>query len=278
MDSSKQDLAPIGQDLDLVSALVEAEIVDVSSLSRVLASRRLVVVEDKDQTILKTFDKALGSPLFSPMGESYVLPAKGVGNFRAISDLGKVLQQLLGTEFEIVFLQDRDGAPDWLIPEYLESNQGEGRSILVLGRHEIESYLLEPALINKAATQNEQPLDKGVIVNTILECGEELKAKARRTSRETAKQLNRFLPPEKKEGDADLDEHVDKWFDALDFSDVDVVRTVAPGKELLKEVLKKLNEGMEKPITRGQLVSFASEDDIPKDLLKVLGELAGNAA
>lgn len=45
IDSSKKKLAPIGQNSDLVSTLVNADVVDVSALSRLLSSRRLVVVE-----------------------------------------------------------------------------------------------------------------------------------------------------------------------------------------------------------------------------------------
>ena len=78
VDSAKRVIAPIGKNSDLVSTLVDANVVDVSALSRLLSSRRLVVVEDSDRTILKAFDKALGLPLFSPKSSSYVLPAKGV--------------------------------------------------------------------------------------------------------------------------------------------------------------------------------------------------------
>ena len=99
IDSSKKLISSIGHNADLVSTLVDANVVDVSALSRLLASRRLVVIEDEDQTILKAIDKAVGNPLFSAKSNSYVLPAKGVGNFRAIAELGRVLGALTGTKF-----------------------------------------------------------------------------------------------------------------------------------------------------------------------------------
>lgn len=95
IDSKKKNITPIGSNSDLVSLLVEAGVVDVSALSRLLSSRRLVVVEDKDLTILKAIDKSIGSPLFSAKSSSHVLPAEGVGNFRAIAEIGKVLKKCL---------------------------------------------------------------------------------------------------------------------------------------------------------------------------------------
>jgi len=66
VDSKLKTIAAIGKNRDLVSALVDADVVDVSSLSRLLSSRNLVVVEDKDQTALKQMTKACGSNLYRP--------------------------------------------------------------------------------------------------------------------------------------------------------------------------------------------------------------------
>lgn len=56
VDASKRLVSSIGQNADLVSTLVDANVVDVSALSRLLSSRRLVVVEDQDLTVLKAID------------------------------------------------------------------------------------------------------------------------------------------------------------------------------------------------------------------------------
>jgi predicted ATPase len=86
VDSRKEEVKPIGSDVDLVSVLVNANVVDVSALSRILVSKRLVVVEDDDQVILKSIDKGMDGLLFSAKSNSYVLAAKGVGNFQAIAN------------------------------------------------------------------------------------------------------------------------------------------------------------------------------------------------
>ena len=274
IDSKKKTITSIGANADLVSVLVEANIVDVSALSRLLSSRRLVVIEDKDQTILKAIDKAAGSPLFSAKSNSHVLPAKGVGNFRALADLGKVLKGLTGTKFDLTFIQDRDGMPDFLVELFIKSQEGVGVIPTILARHEIESYLLEPALFNRAAKLVERSVGEEQAIEAIRKAADALKAKARLTSVATAKAANRFLNSDKL-NEPDLEEKVHKWFDGLDLTSVSVIQDVFPGKEMLKEALKILNEGESKHITRGHLVASISRDCIAEEiceLLKAAGE------
>jgi ABC-type cobalamin/Fe3+-siderophores transport system ATPase subunit len=274
IDSRKKIIAPIGADSDLVSLLVEANVVDVSALSRLLSSRRLVVIEDKDQTILKAIDKAAGSPLFSAKSSSHVLPAKGVGNFRSIAKLGAVLKGLTGTKFDLTFIQDRDGMPDFIVAAFLKSQETSGVVPTLLERHEIESYLLEPALIERAAKLIGREISTGQANDAILKAAEAMKAKARRTCVDTAKSINRHLEAEKV-SESDLEEKVHKWFDSLELSSLSVIQRVFPGREMLQETLKVINVGAAKNLTRGHLVASIVREVIADEvcnLVMVVGE------
>jgi energy-coupling factor transporter ATP-binding protein EcfA2 len=270
IDSTKKIVSPIGSNSDLVSTLVDANIVDVSALSRLLSSRRLVVIEDEDQTILKAIDKAIGNPLFSTKSSSYVLSAKGVGNFRAIADLGKVLKGLTGTKFDLTFIQDRDGLPDFIVNSFLNSQKADGVVPHILERHEIESYLLEPALLLKAAELVGRRVTEAQATEAILKTAETVKAEARRKSRETAKNINRHLASDARRKDAELEVQVDKWFDNLDLKSIDVIQRVFPGKEMLQEVLKAVNDKASRQITRGHLVASLYPDAIAQDIRNLL--------
>lgn len=276
VDSGKKTVQAIGSNADLVGALVDAGVVDVSSLSRILASRCLVVIEDKDQTILKAIDKAIGGPLFSSKSNCYVLPARGVGNFRAVADLGNVLSSLSGSQFHVVFIQDRDGMPDFIVEKFNESQKADGVGARLLGRHEIESYLVEPKLIEAAAKRAGRKITEKAARDAILKAAGKLRAEARGMSRKTAVGINRHLDAAKKwKKDADLEVETDKWFDGLDLTSLDVVRSVFPGKELLQEALKLLNTGGKKAITRSQLVAALDESLVAQDIKKLLTEVAG---
>jgi ABC-type cobalamin/Fe3+-siderophores transport system ATPase subunit len=273
IDATKKTVQPIGGNADLVGALVEAGVVDVSSLSRLLSSKRIVVIEDDDQTVLKAIDKALGSPLFSSKSSSYVLPAKGVGNFRAVAELGKVLSNLSGSKFDIAFVQDRDGMPDFMVAPFTESQRGDGVAVRLLERHEIESYLLEPELIVAAAKRAGRKVTIKEAEDAILNAAAGLKAEARRMSRKISLAINRHLPGMKK--DADLEVEVDRWFDGLDPTLLDVVRAVFPGKELLKATLSIVNGSRKPVITRGLLVAALDPKHIADDMKRLLSDVAG---
>ena len=152
--------------MDLVSALVDADVVDVSALSRLLSSHRLVVVEDKDQTVLKTIDKACGSPLYSSKSSSYVLSAKGVSNFPAVAELGRLLSELAGSKFDITFVQDRDGMPDFIVPAFITSQQEKHVNAFLLERHEIENYLLQKKVIDVLGCEVITLVDKFMAAGT----------------------------------------------------------------------------------------------------------------
>jgi len=272
--SDKSTIKPIGANSDLVTALVDANVVDVSALSRLLSSRRLVVIEDEDQTILKTIDKALGSPLFSSKSNSYVLPAKGVGNFRAIAQLGNVLRGLTGPKFDVKFIQDRDGMPDFMLESFLRSQQRDGVVAHVLERHEMESYLLEPELFVLAAKLVGREITASQVADVIRKTAGDMKAKARRTSLDTAKKVNRHLEGTEHLRDGDLEEKVYEWFDRLDLQSLPVIQQVFPGKETLQLTIQALNDGTSKGMTRGHLVASIAPEVISEEIRNLLVSLS----
>jgi ABC-type cobalamin/Fe3+-siderophores transport system ATPase subunit len=274
VDSKKRLIKPIGDNSDLISVLVDADVVDVSSLSRLLSSRRLVVIEDRDKSIFKAIDRAIGNPLFSSKSSSYVLPAEGVGNFRAIAQLGKVLKALTQTTFDVTFVQDRDGMPEFMVSPFELSQQSDDVKPYLLKRHEIENYLIEPDLIERAAAMVGRTVTSAQAADAILKAGQTLKAKARRTSLDTAKKVNRHLD-QGKVPDSDLEEKVYEWFDALDLTAISTIQSVFPGKETIQEALSLINQGAERNLTRGHLVTaITSELVAPEicELLRTLGD------
>jgi len=269
IDAEKKILSAIGSDSELVSTLIDADIIDVSALSRLLSSRKIVVVEDKDQTVLKAIDKSCGSPLYSSKSDSYVISAKGVSNFRAVSEIGKVLSGLAGDQFDITFVQDRDGMPDFIVDSFIKSQNDDGVRPFLLERHEIENYLLEPKLMVAAVTKMGGSITDKKVSEIILKAAQGMKAEARRASMNCAQLVNRHLNSDKIK-DAELEINVHRWFDGLDLSKLEVMQRVFPGKELLPKVLEALSQESGVDITRGNIVSAIKEHLIAKDILNFL--------
>jgi energy-coupling factor transporter ATP-binding protein EcfA2 len=277
VDSKKRIVRPLGSDDDLISVLVDADVVDISALSRLLSSRKLVVVEDKDLTIFKAIDRAIQTGLFSSRTYSYVLSAKGVGNFRALGRLGSVLKSLTGSEFDLLFIQDRDGLPDFLVDPFLDSQATEGVNARLLERHEIENYLIEPKLIAKACQQKGINVNEPEIESVILESANSVKHIAQRATLEAARLINRHLSREAKLGDSELEEQSFHWFNHLDLSSLAVIQRVFPGKELLKEVIKSINDAYSTQVTKGNVVAELTDDVVSSDIKELLQDAAGKA-
>ena len=243
-------------------------------MSRFLSSRKLVIVEDKDQTILQAIDKATGSKLYSRSSNAYVKPAKGVSNFRALANLGRVLQQIVGKKIDLIFIQDRDGLPDFMVEPFLKSQNTQGVRGELLHRHKIESYLLEPDLISKAAKAGGYALEPSEAEDAILKASKELKATALRLSVNTAKAINKFLESGDKYQETDIEEKVYKWFDELDADSLDVVKTHYPGKELIGETLKLLEKEKEIKLTRGKIVATIEAGLVAKEIVDLIERVA----
>jgi len=274
IDPTRSTLAPLGDNVDLVSTLVDADIIEVSALSRLLSSRKLVVIEDKDQSILRAFDKAIGSQLFSSSSTAYVLPAKGVGNFRALADLGQVLEQLVDKKFDLTFIQDRDGLPDFIVTSYLNSQDTQGVKAELLERHEVESYLLEPDLIARAAENSGHNLKPSEAKRMILKAAKSLKPKGLRLSVESAKSVNRHLSKDKKYKESELEEKVYAWFDGLNSASLVDVQRHYPGKELLQETLNLLQKDKGITLTKGKLVAAVKPNLISSEIIQVIERAA----
>ena len=273
INSEKKELSPLGGDEDLISSMVDANIVDISSLSRLLSSRKLVIIEDKDKSIYQAIDKCSGIGLFLASSDSYVLSAEGVDNFGSIVQLGKLLKELTNDNFDLLFIRDRDGLPDFLVDLYSDSQNTNDVKLEILGRHEIENYLIEPGLIRKALLGVGIDISEEELVHLILSTSEENKHVAQSMTLEISKKINRYLESDQRLSDGKLQEETLKWFNGLDLNSLPVIQKVFPGKELLHEILKAINEKYSTRITKGKLI-FELEDDLIADDIKSLLRLA----
>jgi hypothetical protein len=166
--------------------------------------------------------------------------------------------------------------PDFLVDAFLKSQAHDGVHPHLLQRHEIESYVIEPALFVAAASLVGKKLSEEDAEAAIMDAASELKAEARRMSRESAKAVNRHLDNEDRKKEADLEIEVDKWFDKLDLTSLNVIQKVFPGKELMNKTLSKLNsDGLE--ITRGHVIASLKPELVAADVRDFITNEAARA-
>ncbi|MCB9564790.1 MAG: AAA family ATPase [Kofleriaceae bacterium] len=275
VDSSKQKLAPIGNNVDLVSHLVDVGIVNNSALSRILVSKRIVVLEDSDLSILRRMDQLCETGFFGPASNAFVKSSHGVSNFVQYKELGEILSAVATDAVDVRFVRDRDGIPAFLDEAVSLSFAGQGLSVHTLTRHEIESYLISRELVQEALRTLGCNKSLSEIEHLILESANNIKSTARGISRKSAALVNRhFDGPAKWDKEA-LERETDKWFDALDLNNLDTVITVWPGKELLSEICRLIREQWGVQLTNGRLTSTMTKETVPHEIRTLFESLAG---
>jgi hypothetical protein len=272
VDSSKPEIRPLAANANLVGALAAAGIVENSSLSRIIASRRMVVLEDENTALFKLLDRLTGAKLFSYSGGAFVKSAYGEGNFPHFKELAETVESFTGRSIEVGFVHDRDGLPDFLVNDFLQSMKKTGMEVRLLERHELESYLVCPELL---ADASEGKLSVDQVTQAIVTAGEALRQEARQMCRKTAKAVNRHLPDGTRRKDDALEREVDGWFDSLDGKKWDTVARIWPGKELIREIRKILNNTHSVEVRPGKLEATLQENHIPDELKGFWNALAG---
>jgi|GEM_PF-1714791 len=264
IDSKKNDIRALGENADVVGALVGAGIVENSSLSRIIASRRMVIIEDEDISLYKLLDRVTGAGLFGSASGAYVKSAKGCSNFPQYVVLADVIESFSGSPLDLVFLQDRDGLPDFMVQDFLKSMQRERMDVHLLDRHELESYLINPELICAAL---KDAITEADVQGAILEAAKQIRQEARQKCRETAKLVNRHFSPSKKIKPRELEQKTDAWFDELDDTDWGTVARVWPGKETLKIIRQVLRSRHGLELREGTLRTAMEPRHLPDDFV-----------
>jgi len=270
LDSERRDVHPLGENADLVSALVSAGIVENSSLSRILASKRMVIIEDQNTSLYKVIDRVTGAGLCGASSAAYVKSAQGASNFPQYKELAAMLESFSERSIDLVFVQDRDGMPDFMVADFEASMKRQGMRVHLLERHEIENYLVTPQLISDTA---DGQINVDAAVAAIVSAGESLKSRARQMCRKTARDVNRHFPSSKKKKNDLLDQEVDSWFDDLDGEDWQTVTRIWPGRELLKEVRKQISKEHNIELRQGALQAALNVEHLPDELVSFWKEL-----
>lgn len=119
-------------------------------LARLARGKNILFVEGKDKAILNRIAITLGrSDLFSTGGIT-VIPIEGFSNWERASDTKWAFNKILKEDIAISAIYDRDFKCQEEVDDFLKKVRQEVPNTYVFNRHEIENYLLMPAVIKKS--------------------------------------------------------------------------------------------------------------------------------
>jgi hypothetical protein len=268
IDATKTDIRPVKEDSEFVEGLIGAGIISNSSLTRIAVRPRCLVLEDKDLRMFRVIDSVLSSHLFEHATDYH--GAEGVSKFEAIQQVYTTVQSVVGRKIDLRFIQDRDGlAPRYV--GYVEARyKDKGMTVFVLERHEIENYLLDAKILRAALKNKGLEISLAKCRSILTDAAKGLKAYTRGQIRRRCTDTNRLCGRPESYTDAAVEADVNSWFDGLSLDERTILQ-VFPGKELLREIRRIIEESYAIDLRVKDLLDALTRDRLADDIKRVFG-------
>lgn len=119
-------------------------------LARLARGKNVLFVEGKDKIILSRLANIAGYPELFSSGKITVVPIDGFSNWERPSDTKWAFTKILRENISISAIYDRDFRCQAEVDDFLQKVRLEVPATHVLNCHELENYLLVPAVIKRA--------------------------------------------------------------------------------------------------------------------------------
>jgi len=119
-------------------------------LARLARGKHILFVEGKDKLILSRLANIAGYSEMFTSGRITVVPIDGFSNWERAFDTKWAFTKILKENINISAIYDRDFKCQAEIDSFLQKVRQEVSGTYVLNRHEVENYLLNPAVIKRA--------------------------------------------------------------------------------------------------------------------------------
>jgi predicted ATPase len=269
--NAKQKLRPLASLEQLENEI--ALRLDNFTVAKVSIGGRLLFVEDADVSLLEKIDAVVGTGLFEGPGSIPVLSAAGKDD-RVPFRIRTALKEITNTDADVFFIRDGDGLPAEWRTKLAEYASEQGIQLMLLDRHEIESYLIEIPLIGRvlsaAGVQFAAEEIREHLVRVMRDVISMNRFHFERTLRDNLYKTGRLIRDDFTFGDAEkaADKIRGEYEAFTDFGDL---RRVTPGKETLKEFFRWVKDAYGKQITDSMLLKALTAVDVD-------GEFAGQLA
>jgi energy-coupling factor transporter ATP-binding protein EcfA2 len=267
-----RNVADIQRALDIVGS---SQNITLASLSK---NRRVLFVEGLDDfRLMRRFARKLGLQELSSGIGIIPLESGGFGSSSRVTILAEGIEEALGAPLMIGAIYDRD----YFCNEHIADIVGKLMERLalahVLERKEIENYLLIPAAIDRAIYRtirsriehgSKTPIDDISSAELLTELTNPMKADV--MSQLMARRDDYFRPSGRDR--SQNYKHVVTSFETK-WADLDSRLTLVPGKEVLAQLRKRIQEKCNVTLTEARIAESITKDEIPDDMKSLLALL-----
>ena len=250
------------------------------TLTQLSRTRRVLFVEgSEDFKRLRKFANVLGLQELASGLDITPVEAGGFANWERVAASAWGIEKTLGTPLCIGAVFDRDYWPEERIAEMVAELGTHVPLVHVLARKEMENYLLQPAVLQRAVERGVR--DRARRLNEkapAVDAVDSLLERATQTFRDDAQSqyLARRLDQHDRSGRshdrATVTKATIEWFKG-EWSDLVTRVCIVPGKRVLAELRRLARETYSINLTDHQIISCFTKADVSEDLRELLLDL-----
>lgn len=248
------------------------------TLTQLAKSKRAVFVEGKDFQIFSAFARKLGKQEVANRSDFAIIPLEGF-NPQKVGDLSKGIELTLGTKLRKAVIFDRDYRSANAVAETKNHLSNFADLVHIHTRKEIENYLLDPKVLDRALQKRVTEYNKRVgaaikcdknVEDILTSITGKLKTKVNgqflssRSAYEKSKNpsfdyatINQKL----------LDEFEEIW------NNLRRRLEIIPGKEILSLLNAQFQANYKVTLTATTIINMMRPEEVPKEIVKLIDEL-----
>ena len=278
VDKSRQsarrlrDVEGVQQALDNIGSIQNI------TLTELARNRRLVFVEGLyDYKIVRRFAKLLSFSELAAGSGMTALESGGFGSWSKVEALAWGFRRTLGSELSIAAIYDRDYRCDEETTSLKVRLEKEIRFAHFHRRKEIENYLLEPLVLERAARKAVEERarrrgDTAVVEFDVVEMLEAITTKLKpECSGQYIGKYSTYSKASGKDQSTLVTEAVtifeQKW------SALESRLEIVPGKDVLRAVRDRFQESYDVTLTDWRIIDSYRKEEVPQDLVVLLRQL-----
>jgi energy-coupling factor transporter ATP-binding protein EcfA2 len=249
------------------------------TLTQLAKTRRVVFVEGKDFQLLSRFARRLGLEAVANRSEFAVVPVGGF-NPQKVKDFALGMEATLGAKLLKVAVFDRDYRCDGEIAKITGELSAFCFDVVVHDRKEIENFLLNPVVIQRAIKKRlsqttggaAEPAFNDDVSALLMRLSDELKNQVQARLVAARQQYERTIQSGLHAvtiSEAAMNDFDSKW------GQVDLRMRLVPGKELLSALNSYLQESFKIALSAIAIVDSFTPQEVPPPLVQLLEKLDG---
>lgn len=248
------------------------------TLTQLAKTKRVVFVEGLDFQILSTFARILGNQKVANRADFAVVQTEGFNPRRAV-DLASGIDVTIGSRVLRAVILDRDYRSEAEIEEVRKELTKHGFLVHVHGRKELENYLLNSTVMNRAidARLRERARRSGENIKTAPDTASLIDHSMSEVKHDVFAQLQAREADYKRRKNPGIDlatitAEASKRFEELWATDQGRMILV-PGKEVLARVNSALQTSVGASVSDAQIAAQFAADEVPLDIKNLIDAL-----